>query len=99
MWDEIYPDHGPDGDLPHGAEIAVAHVHVRVLHTPGHTPGSVCLNVPVLDVVFTAQGRAAGHGPNLEPVPAGPALASGAGARAATADARAARARPGDDGR
>ena len=30
---------------------------------------------------------------------AGPALASGAGARAATADARAARARPGDDGR
>jgi hypothetical protein len=22
MCDEIYPDHGPDGDLPHGAEIA-----------------------------------------------------------------------------
>jgi len=53
MWDEIYPDHGPDGELPHGAEIAVAHVQVRVLHTPGHTPGSVCLYVPVLDVVFT----------------------------------------------
>ena len=53
LWDEIHADHGPDEDLPHHEEIAVAHVAVRVLHTPGHTPGSVCLYVPALDVVFT----------------------------------------------
>jgi glyoxylase-like metal-dependent hydrolase (beta-lactamase superfamily II) len=53
LWDEVHPDHGPDEDLAHEEEIAVAHVQVRVLHTPGHTPGSVCLYVPALDVVFT----------------------------------------------
>jgi glyoxylase-like metal-dependent hydrolase (beta-lactamase superfamily II) len=53
LWDEVHPGHGPDEDLPHDEEIDVAHVQVRVLHTPGHTPGSVCLYVPALDVVFT----------------------------------------------
>lgn len=53
LWDEVHPTHGPDGELPHDEEIRVAHVGVRVLHTPGHTPGSVCLYVPPLGVVFT----------------------------------------------
>lgn len=34
-----------DGDLADGQEIAVGDVRVRVLHTPGHTPGSVCFLV------------------------------------------------------
>jgi glyoxylase-like metal-dependent hydrolase (beta-lactamase superfamily II) len=31
----------------------VAGVDVRVMHTPGHAPGAVCLHVPDLGVVFT----------------------------------------------
>jgi glyoxylase-like metal-dependent hydrolase (beta-lactamase superfamily II) len=31
-----------DGDLADGDEIAAGTLRVRVLHTPGHTPGSVC---------------------------------------------------------
>lgn len=32
-------------DLPlqHGATVAIGYLSVRVVHTPGHTPGSVCL--------------------------------------------------------
>ena len=31
--------------LGHGAEVAVGSLRLRVLHTPGHTPGSICLLV------------------------------------------------------
>lgn len=34
-----------DGELVDGQEIAVGAARIRVLHTPGHTPGSVCLLV------------------------------------------------------
>jgi glyoxylase-like metal-dependent hydrolase (beta-lactamase superfamily II) len=34
-----------DGDLHDGDEIAVGSLRCRVLHTPGHTPGSVCFEV------------------------------------------------------
>lgn len=33
------------GRLADGAELAVGAARVRVLHTPGHTPGSICLHV------------------------------------------------------
>jgi glyoxylase-like metal-dependent hydrolase (beta-lactamase superfamily II) len=32
-----------DGTVADGDEIAVGDARVRVLHTPGHTPGSICL--------------------------------------------------------
>ncbi|HEX5480193.1 MAG TPA: MBL fold metallo-hydrolase [Dehalococcoidia bacterium] len=32
-----------EGTLADGDEIAVGDARVRVLHTPGHTPGSICL--------------------------------------------------------
>lgn len=35
----------PDEPLAHGQEIAVGEVNLHVLHTPGHTPGSVCFVV------------------------------------------------------
>ncbi len=39
----------PDGALTDGEEIVVGDVAVHVVHTPGHTPGSVCFVVePVL---------------------------------------------------
>lgn len=34
-----------DGRLRHGQELRVGGKRVRVLHTPGHTPGSICLQV------------------------------------------------------
>lgn len=32
----------PDIELTDGQEIAVGDIRLRVIHTPGHTPGSVC---------------------------------------------------------
>ena len=34
----------PDDDLAHGKSAGVAGLAAHVLHTPGHTPGSVCLH-------------------------------------------------------
>jgi len=33
------------GRLPDGEELAVGTARLRVLHTPGHTPGSICLHI------------------------------------------------------
>ena len=35
----------PDGHLTDGERIQVGEVDVRIVHTPGHTPGSVCVLV------------------------------------------------------
>jgi glyoxylase-like metal-dependent hydrolase (beta-lactamase superfamily II) len=53
LWKQTHVDVHPDGDLPDGALIAVAGVELHVLHTPGHTPGGVCLYAPALGTVFT----------------------------------------------
>ncbi len=36
----------PDASLEHGAAFGVAGLSGTVLHTPGHTPGSLCLYIP-----------------------------------------------------
>lgn len=36
----------PDFELADGQEIAVGGLTLRVIHTPGHTPGSVCFYLP-----------------------------------------------------
>lgn len=38
-----------DGTLADGDEIKIGNTKVRVIHTPGHTPGSICLLVPSAD--------------------------------------------------
>jgi glyoxylase-like metal-dependent hydrolase (beta-lactamase superfamily II) len=53
LWNMVYPDRAPDGPLEDGAEIVVAGTALRVLHTPGHAPGAVCLYAPELETVFT----------------------------------------------
>ncbi|MEZ0577283.1 MBL fold metallo-hydrolase [Nocardioides sp. MH1] len=65
-----------DVDLADGQEIAVAGTTLRVLHTPGHAPGAVCLYAPDLGCVFTgdtlfnggpgATGRSFSDRPTLE---------------------------------
>src|ERR1035438_7204396 len=53
LWRMISPDQVPGGDLAHEEVIEIAATPLRVLHTPGHSPGSVCLYAPALGVVFS----------------------------------------------
>jgi glyoxylase-like metal-dependent hydrolase (beta-lactamase superfamily II) len=53
LWRLIYPDQLPDGDLADEEIIDIAATRLRVLHTPGHSPGSVCLYDPAMRVVFS----------------------------------------------
>lgn len=58
----LHPDHrvvwdlsqqgAPGGELADGDEVTVGDVEVTVLHTPGHSPGACCFEVPTLGVVF-----------------------------------------------
>ena len=48
----------PDGFLSDGQEISVGSYDIHVLHTPGHTPGSVCFYAP--GAVFTGDTLFAG---------------------------------------
>jgi glyoxylase-like metal-dependent hydrolase (beta-lactamase superfamily II) len=43
-----------------GATLKVAGTELRALHTPGHSPGSVCWYAPELDVVFSGDTLFAG---------------------------------------
>ncbi len=53
VWRLTHSDVDPDGELVDGQELSVAGTKLRVLHTPGHSPGAVCLYAPALAVVFT----------------------------------------------
>ncbi|MFI5804158.1 MBL fold metallo-hydrolase [Streptomyces sp. NPDC051561] len=75
LWQQTHPDHAPDGSLSDGQEISVAGTSLRVLHTPGHAPGAVCLYSAGLATVFTgdtlfqggpgATGRSFSHFPTI----------------------------------
>jgi glyoxylase-like metal-dependent hydrolase (beta-lactamase superfamily II) len=43
LWDVVYPDRKPDDAVGDGDELQVAGARLRVVHTPGHSPGGVCL--------------------------------------------------------
>ncbi|MBE7324912.1 MBL fold metallo-hydrolase [Nocardioides sp. Y6] len=53
LWELTHTDHLWDVDLSDGQELTVAGTVLRVLHTPGHAPGAVCLHAPDLGCVFT----------------------------------------------
>jgi glyoxylase-like metal-dependent hydrolase (beta-lactamase superfamily II) len=46
LWDVVYPDRKPDGAVRDGDELEVAGERLRIVHTPGHSPGGVCLLGP-----------------------------------------------------
>jgi len=60
LWGMTHQDRQPDSDLSDGETITPAGVVGTVLHTPGHSPGAVCLSVPALGVVFTGDTLFAG---------------------------------------
>lgn len=51
-------DFSPDGTLFDGQEIKVGTYKIKVIHTPGHSPGGVCFYAP--GVVFTGDTLFAG---------------------------------------
>jgi glyoxylase-like metal-dependent hydrolase (beta-lactamase superfamily II) len=53
LWQMAYPDRRPDGVLAGEQAIEIAGTALRVLHTPGHSPGSVCLYAAELGTVFS----------------------------------------------
>ncbi len=54
LWGQVYPDRQPDGELADGDVITAGGHELRVVHTPGHTPGGVCLHEAAASVVFSA---------------------------------------------
>jgi glyoxylase-like metal-dependent hydrolase (beta-lactamase superfamily II) len=53
VWELTHTDHLWDVDLEDGQTIKVAGATLKVLHTPGHAPGAICLYVHDLGCVFT----------------------------------------------
>nr|WP_228533091.1 MBL fold metallo-hydrolase [Micromonospora sp. ANENR4] len=60
LWDMVHPDTAPDGELTDGQTISVGGTTLRVLHTPGHSPGACSLHAPDLGAVFTGDTLFAG---------------------------------------
>ena len=50
---EVDPAPRPDAFPTHGDDIEVAGVTLQVLHTPGHTPGSISLYAPNAKLLFS----------------------------------------------
>lgn len=53
LWEETHGDSTPDRELADGRQFTLADSQFTVLHTPGHTPGSVCFAVAGEEVVFS----------------------------------------------
>lgn len=60
VWHLTHPDRLPDRDLADRQELVIGRLSLHVLHTPGHSPGSVCLYCPDLGTVFTGDTLFAG---------------------------------------
>ena len=53
LWDVVYPDRRVDDQLVDGRVIEIGGAELSVLHTPGHSPGGVCLHLGSEGVVFS----------------------------------------------
>jgi len=53
VWDLTHPDLEPDGEIEDGETFTIAGIDLKMIHTPGHSPGSTCFYAPDLGVVFT----------------------------------------------
>ena len=60
VWELTHPASAATTDLADGQVLTVAGTALHVLHTPGHTPGAVCLHAPELATVFTGDTLFAG---------------------------------------
>jgi glyoxylase-like metal-dependent hydrolase (beta-lactamase superfamily II) len=53
LWDTVHPGRRPETALAHGDVLQMGGTQLQVWHTPGHSPGGVCLYVAEAAVVFT----------------------------------------------
>jgi glyoxylase-like metal-dependent hydrolase (beta-lactamase superfamily II) len=53
LWDMTHPATPPTGHLADGDVLHVGGVAIEVLHTPGHAPGAISLDIPALGVVIS----------------------------------------------
>jgi glyoxylase-like metal-dependent hydrolase (beta-lactamase superfamily II) len=53
LWEVVNPGREPDGLLHDGDELTAGGVTLKVLHTPGHSPGGCCLYDEADGVVFS----------------------------------------------
>ena len=59
LWRDTHPEDGAEIEMSDGGLFEVADVQLEVIHTPGHTAGSVCLYCEDLDAVFTGHALTA----------------------------------------
>lgn len=60
VWELTHPARQPEALLADQQLISVGSLDLWVMHTPGHTPGSVCYYCPDLSTVFTGDTLFAG---------------------------------------
>lgn len=53
LWDTVWPDDSPDGDIVPGEVLSVAGHELGIVHTPGHSPGCCCFHDAGSSVVFS----------------------------------------------
>ncbi|MFC7402507.1 MBL fold metallo-hydrolase [Citricoccus sp. GCM10030269] len=56
LWDSVYPNESPDGTITDGDTFSVGGAKLTAIHTPGHSPGSVCFYSPELVSLGGNQG-------------------------------------------
>ena len=60
VWRLTHPSRVPEHQLADRQQVGLGRAALQVIHTPGHSPGSVCLYCPDLGVVFTGDTLFAG---------------------------------------
>ena len=53
LWEQVYPDRSPDGSVKDGQTFEAGGATLQAIHTPGHTPGGVCLHLASHNVLFS----------------------------------------------
>lgn len=53
LWELVHPDVSPDRDLADGDVLPIGDAALKVIHTPGHAPGAVCLHWAEGKVLFS----------------------------------------------
>ncbi|WP_101783801.1 MBL fold metallo-hydrolase [Nonomuraea indica] len=53
LWEQVYGDEVPYQPLADGEKLEAGGITLEVIHTPGHSPGAVCLHAADLCAVFS----------------------------------------------